>query len=208
PKARDPEVVLVTGALPFLAGLPQGLITRARAQLKDAGVAIISGYNVVRVEPKRLELEDGTQLPFDAAVWCAGLQSPSLVRALSVPHGHGGRIATTPALEIPGYPGCFGAGDVIELRDPVSKALVPGTAQAAIMEARASATNLLARWNGKPRVPFRYRERGTIVAVGRGRGAGVVGRLTLWGNSAAYLKRIVQREYSEAVERGSTPRGL
>lgn len=208
PQARAPEVVLLTGTLPFLDGLPPRLVEHARRMLHEAGVAIVYGWNVVRVDADRLELDDGTVLVFDAAIWCAGLQAAPLIRELPVPHGHGGRIAVDEHLEIPGFPRCFAVGDVIEYRDPSTGLTVPGTAQAALAEARVAAENLVARWSGQPLAPFHYRERGTIVAVGQGRGAGNLGRLTLWGRPAALVKKLVQRDYSNAVEKGETSRVL
>ena len=50
--------------------------------------------------------------------------------------------------------------------------VVPSTAQAALAEAPVAAANLVARWNGEPMRPFRYRERGVVVALGVGRAAG------------------------------------
>ncbi|EQD50682.1 FAD-dependent pyridine nucleotide-disulfide oxidoreductase, partial [mine drainage metagenome] len=76
---RPMEVVLVTGALPFLAGLPPDLIDRARRLLEAAGVHLIYGTNVARVEPGRLHLDDGSILAAEAIVWCAGLQAPPTV---------------------------------------------------------------------------------------------------------------------------------
>ncbi len=208
PAARDLEVVLLTGSLPFLAGLPPSLIDHAREELRRLGVAIVYGLNVARVDADRLTLEDGTTLTFAAAVWCAGLQAPALVRDLPVPHGHGGRIAVTPELEIPDRPGCWAIGDVAELRDPATGLLVPGTAQAAMAQARTAAENLVARWTGRPLRPFRYRERGTIVALGARRGAGAIGRWSLWGRPAALVKRFVQREYQETIAHDAPPRLL
>ncbi|MGI0151894.1 MAG: NAD(P)/FAD-dependent oxidoreductase, partial [Thermoplasmata archaeon] len=208
PKARPPEVVLLTGVLPFLAGLPPRLVEHARELLHEAGVAIVYGWNVVRVEPDRVELEDGSRFVFDAAVWCAGLQAAPLIRELPVPHAHGGRIAVDEHLEIPGFEGCFAVGDVIEYRDPVTGLTVPGTAQAALAEARVAAAALVARATGAPLLSFHYRERGTIVAIGKDRGAGALGRITLWGRPAALVKKLVQRDYSKAVERGETSRVL
>jgi NADH:ubiquinone reductase (H+-translocating) len=203
--ARTPEVVLLTGSLPFLAGLPPRLVAHAAEILRRAGVSVIRGLNVVRVEPGKVSIEDGTVLACDAAVWCAGLEAPLLVRSLPVAHGKGGRIAVEPTLEIPGQPGVFAVGDVIEFKDPKTGLLVPGTAQAALAEARTVAANLVAWTEGKPQVPFTYRERGVVVALGLGQAAGNVRRLTVWGSPAALLKRAVERDYSRSVERGNPP---
>jgi NADH dehydrogenase len=205
PGARPPDVVLLTGSLPFLVGLPPKVVERARTVLARAGVAIVHGLNVTRVEPGRVSIEDGSVLACDLAIWCAGLEAPPVVRSLPVPHGRGGRLAVELTLMLPGYPGVAAVGDVIELKDPTTGAAVPGTAQAALAEARVAAANLVAEWKGAPLTPFVYRERGVIVALGTGEGAGALRHLTIWGSPAAILKRAVQRDYARSVERGSPP---
>ncbi len=203
--ARPPDVVLLTGALPFLAGLPPRLVAHAREVLRRAGVAVVHGYNVTRVDPGRVTLEDGTALACDLAVWCAGLEAPDVVRELPVPHGRSGRIRVDPTLMVPGHPGVAGVGDVIEFVDPETGMMVPGTAQAALAEAKTAAANLIAQWRGEPMSAFHYRERGVVVALGLGKAAGSVRQLTIWGSPAALLKRAVQRDYARAAERGDTP---
>lgn len=208
PGARPPDVLLLTGALPFLAGLPPRLVAHARERLRSAGVSVVHGVNVTRVEAGKVHLEDGSLLACDAAVWCAGLEAPPIVKTLQVPHGKGGRIAVGPTLDIPGLPNVFAVGDVAEIRDPATGMLVPATAQAALAEARAAATNLVARLEGRALIPFRYRERGVVVALGLGRAAGSLGRFTIWGSPAALLKRVVEKEYSRAAEKGRGSRLL
>ena len=203
--ARPPDVVLLTGSLPFLAGFPPRLVAHAREILRRSGVGIVDGYNVTAVEPGRVHTEDGSVYACDLAVWCAGLEAPPLVRALPVPHGKGGRLAVEPTLALPGHPEAFGVGDAIEFKDPATGMLVPGTAQAALAEARTAAENVVAGWNGRPAVPFAYRERGAVVALGLGEAAGSLRRLTVWGSPAALLKRAVEREYARSVGRGEPP---
>lgn len=202
PRSRPPEVVLVTGALPLLAGLPTSLVDHALTLLRAAGVSLISGVNVVRVEPHSVHLEDGTVLACDLAVWCAGIEAPRLVKDLPVPHGKGGRISVDPTLEVPEHPGVFAVGDSAEFKDPNSGMLAPATAQAAVAEARAAATNVVARWKGLPPAPFTYRERGVIVALGLGQAAASLRHVSLWGRPASVLKRAVQREYARGAAKG------
>ncbi|MGA9840147.1 MAG: FAD-dependent oxidoreductase [Thermoplasmata archaeon] len=205
PGARPPDVFLLTGSLPFLAGFPPQLVGRAREILARARVVIVHGLNVTRVEPGRVTLEDGSVLASDAVVWCAGLEAPTVVRQLPVPHGRAGRVQVEPTLEVQGHPGVFAVGDVIELKDPETGILVPSTAQAALAEARVAARNLVAGWKGQSGVPFRYRERGVVVALGLGQAAGSLRHITIWGSPAALLKRVVQRDYAHSVERGEAP---
>ncbi len=206
--ARPMEVVLVTGALPFLAGLPAELIDRSRRLLQAAGVHLLYGTNVARVEPGRLHLDDGSILTAEAIVWCAGLEAPPVVARLPVPHGRGGRLRVAPTLELPGRPGVFAAGDVIELTDPTTGVPVPATAQAALAGARVAGGNLAARRLGQPLREFRYRERGVILALGPSEGAAAIRSLTLWGAPVRLLKRAVERKYAEAVAQGEESRVL
>jgi NADH:ubiquinone reductase (H+-translocating) len=205
---RPPDVFLVTGSLPFLAGLPPSLVAHARELLAKAGVSVIHGINVQKVEPNRLFLEDGSVLAADVIAWCAGLEAPPIVQDLPVPHGKGGRIAVAETLEVPGHPGVFAVGDVVEFKDPATGLLVPGTAQAALAEARLAARNIVARWSGARMEPFQYRERGALVSVGRGRGAAALRHVTLWGSPAALLKRLIARDYAKSIEGGDPPSGL
>jgi NADH dehydrogenase len=208
PKARPPEVVLVCGALPFLAGLPEALVRYARRELYDSGVVLHEGVNVRRIEPGRAFLEDGAEIPFDLAVWAAGIQAPPLVRTLPGAHGRGGRLKVTENLELIDRPGVFGVGDVVEFEDPKTHMLVPSTAQAALAEAPVAASNLVARWFGRPMRSFQYREHGVVVALGVGKAAGRLSRVTIWGSPARLLKSLVQREYSTATRHGRKPPGL
>lgn len=204
--ARPPHVRLVTGSLPLLAGLDPALVRHARELLARAGVALVETLNVARVEPTRLELEDRTTtLDFDLAVWAAGVQAPELVRALPVPHRHGGRLTVEATLEVPGHPGVFGVGDVVDFEDPVSHVVAPATAQAALSEASLAGANLVARLEGRELRPFRYREKGTIVSVGLNAASGTTRHLTIWGAPAKLLKRAVEREYAIATERSQYP---
>lgn len=208
PGARPPSVLLVCGALPFLSGLPEGLVRHADRILRKAGIEIDQGQNVTEVRPNELCLEDGRTLPFDLCVWATGIRAPELIQGLPVDHGKGGRIRVTSTLEIPGFPGTFAIGDCAEIEDPATRMPVPQTAQAALAEAPVAAQNLVARSLGRDQRPFVYRERGTVVAAGVGKAAGSVRRVTVWGSPAALLKSLVQKEYALAVEHGRHPPGL
>lgn len=202
------EVTLVIGALPFLAGLPAPLIAHAERLLAKAKVRTIPDLNVAKVEAGALTLQDGQTVSADVLVWCAGLGAAPIVRGLSLPHGKGGRIAVTDTLEVPGHPGIFAVGDSAELKDPATGMLVPGTAQAALAEAPIAGRNLVAFLAHRSYASFRYRERGTVVAVGRGAGSGRIAGLTVWGRPAALVKAAVDADYAASQRRGREAPGL
>ncbi|HZY71049.1 MAG TPA: FAD-dependent oxidoreductase [Thermoplasmata archaeon] len=206
-RARAPLVTMITGAVPFLDGLAPSLVAHARRLLTQAKVTLVEGVNVERIDAGTARLKDGTELGFDLAVWCAGVQAPPIVRTLPGRHGHAGRLEVTPELELPDWPGVFAVGDVMELRDPTSGVLVPATAQAALAEAPVAGRNVVARLEGRTLEPFRYRPKGTIVSVGVRRAVGDVAGIPIWGRTAAGVATLQQREYAyRARHRRTTSR--
>ncbi|MCI4351857.1 MAG: FAD-dependent oxidoreductase [Thermoplasmata archaeon] len=202
PAAPLPQVVLLTGPMPFLQGFPDPLIRHSRKLLEGAGVEVRENTPVVRVDAGVLTLKDGSTVAFDLCVWCAGVEAPPVVAQLPVEHGHGKRVKVSSNLELPQYPGVFAVGDVIEYANPGSGVLVPSTAQAALAGAPVAGYNVVARHLGKRMKRFSYHERGVIISLGLGKGVGRAGPVTLWGRPAYVLKSLVEAEYSLAVERG------
>jgi NADH dehydrogenase len=202
PAAPPPQVTLLTGPMPLLLGFPEPIIRHSRTLLETAGIAIRENSPVVRVEPGRITLKDGTTLDFDLCVWCAGVEAPPVVAQLPIEHGRGKRLKVSPNLELTPYRGVFAVGDVIEYANPGTGVLVPGTAQAALAAAPVAGYNVVARHLGKRLKRFSYREKGVIISLGLGKGAGRAGPVTLWGRPAYVLKSLVEAEYSLAVQRG------
>ncbi|MCI4347899.1 MAG: FAD-dependent oxidoreductase [Thermoplasmata archaeon] len=197
-----PQVILLTGPMPFLQGFPAPLIRHSRKLLEGAAVEVRENTPVARVDLGVLTLKDGSTVDFDVCVWCAGVEAPPVVAQLPVEHGHGKRLKVSVNLELPQNPGVFAVGDVIEYANPGSGVLVPSTAQAALSGAPVAGYNVVARHLGKRMKRFSYHEKGVIISLGLGKGVGRAGPLTLWGRPAYVLKSLVEAEYSLAVERG------
>jgi NADH dehydrogenase len=58
---------------------------------------------------------------------------------------------------------------------------IPGLAPAAIQMGEAAARNILASLGGRPRAPFRYRDKGMMATIGKHRAIAQAGRLRLTG---------------------------
>jgi len=58
---------------------------------------------------------------------------------------------------------------------------VPGLAPAAIQEGKAAARNILASIAGRPRKPFRYRDKGMMATIGKHRAIAQTGPIRLTG---------------------------
>src|SRR5207244_12319268 len=65
--------------------------------------------------------------------------------------------------------------------DEPERGLVPGLAPAAIQEGKAAARNILASIAGRPRKPFRYRDKGMMATIGKHRAIAQTGPIRLTG---------------------------
>jgi NADH dehydrogenase len=87
-------------------------------------------------------------------------------------------------------PDAWAAGDNAAVPDLTTGGLCPPTAQHAIRQAKQLARNVVAVARGRPPRPFRYRNRGQLVSLGRYRGvARLPGRIRVRGFAAWWLHR-------------------
>ena len=82
-------------------------------------------------------------------------------------------------LAIPGHPEVYVIGDLAGLT--IDGVPVPGVAPAAMQEAGHAAKNLLLVLDGKPGLPFRYKNKGSLATIGRSAAVAQLGRVKLSG---------------------------
>jgi NADH dehydrogenase len=107
-------------------------------------------------------LTDGTRLPSDMTVWALGVTAPDQVGDWGLPQGKGGRITLTEALNVPGHPEIFVAGDLAGQPDAL-----PQLAQPAIQMGEHVARQIIAAAQGRPAEAFSYHDPGIMATVGK-----------------------------------------
>ncbi|MDE1822291.1 MAG: FAD-dependent oxidoreductase [Euryarchaeota archaeon] len=196
---RPVKVTVLSGPAPFLAGLPERLVERARREVARAGVEVVDGGQVISVSPGKVTFKDLPPREPDLFVWCGGLRAPDLIASLPVALGPARRARVTPFLEVEGHPGVFALGDCAAMLDPYDGSPVPSTAQAALEQAPVAARNILARIRGTKFQIFHYEPRGVAIAVGRGKAVAAVGKRVVGGRLAGTIKSLVAKEYHAEV---------
>jgi NADH dehydrogenase len=178
----DPErarVVLLEAGPRVLAAFPEALSAHAARDLTALGVEVRTGAAVTAIDAEGVEA-GGERITARTVFWAAGVQGARLARTLGVKLDRAGRVEVMPDLSIPGAPDVFAAGDIVHLELP-GGGLLPGLAPAAIQTGRAAARNILASVHGRPRTPFRYRDKGLMATIGKHKAVAHVGRLSLTG---------------------------
>ncbi|MEO7385344.1 MAG: NAD(P)/FAD-dependent oxidoreductase [Gammaproteobacteria bacterium] len=166
---RSARVLLVEAGPRVLSSFPPALSERARAQLEHLGVSVWLGKPVTALGAGYFEV--GTErVAARTMLWAAGVQASALGAQLrdqaGAPLDRAGRVQVLPDLSVPGRPEIFVAGDLAALTD-VAGRVVPGVAPAAKQMGTHASRNVLARIQGHPTAPFRYRDYGNLATIGR-----------------------------------------
>ncbi|HEX2834715.1 MAG TPA: NAD(P)/FAD-dependent oxidoreductase [Thermoanaerobaculia bacterium] len=159
------RVILVEAREHVLPSYPNKLSEKARTQLEELGVEVITGKRVTDIRDDAVEL-DGVPIPARTVLWAAGIQGSPIARTLGAPLDNAGLVLVDNTLTIPGHHNVHVVGDLahVEKEDGV---LVPAVAPAAIQEGLHAAKNIRRAIEGKPLLPFRYWDKGSLATIGR-----------------------------------------
>jgi NADH dehydrogenase len=182
------QVVVLEGGPRLLPTFPEALSARARHDLEVLGVQCRTNALVTRITSECVYVGD-ERIPARTVYWAAGNVASPLVRTLGVPVDRAGRALVEPDLSIPGSPHVFVIGDAAAVVDSVRRGAeaanatpnVPGVAAAANQMGTHAARMIRRTLDGKPRVPFRYWNKGALAVIGRNRAVADFGRVQLTG---------------------------
>lgn len=187
----DMRVYLVEGKDRLLAAMSNKASVAAKKFLTDADVMIFNSAHVQSYDGFFLTIDNGKTIKTRNVLWAAGVKG-------EVPDGlpaevitKGARIQTDEINRVRGYQNIFAIGDVsavITLETPNGH---PGVAPAAIQQGQQLAKNLVRLINGKPTVPFKYKDKGTLATIGRNQAVADLGKLHFQGFFAWLLWGVV-----------------
>ena len=173
------RVLLLEAGPRILPAFAEGLSRHAAEDLRALGVEVRTSAAVTGIDAHGVSI-GGERIEARSIFWAAGVQASSLSRSLGVELDRAGRVMVDADLSIPGHPAAFVIGDMAHLEEP-ERGLVPGLAPAAIQEGKAAARNILASIAGRPRKPFRYRDKGMMATIGKHRAIAQTGPIRLTG---------------------------
>src|SRR5262249_38270123 len=117
---------------------------------------------IAEIAPGKVVLGDGTVLASDITIWAAGVAAPQAAGDWRLPQAAGGRIRTGPDLRVTGQDRIFAIGDIALIDGPP----LPQLAQPALQMGKHAASQIRRLEAGRPAVPFRYRDKGTMATIG------------------------------------------
>jgi len=176
---REARVLVLEAGPRILPSFTEDLARKAEESLSTLGVEVLTGCAVTEVKEGIVEA-GGATIAAATVLWAAGVRASPLAATLAVGLDRAGRVLVEPDLSIPGDPRIFAIGDVAAFLHQTGRPL-PGVAPVAIQQGRHAAANILSDLAGRPREPFRYRDRGSLAVIGRARAVADFGRLRLSG---------------------------
>jgi NADH:ubiquinone reductase (H+-translocating) len=178
-RPEQARIILIEGKDRVLPPYPPDLSAKARKQLDELGVEVMTSAIVTGVSAHEVRIGD-TVIPTRTVLWGAGVQASPLARSLNVPLDRAGRVLVHPDLTIPGHPEIFVLGDLAAV-EQYDGTFVPGVAPAAIQAGQHTALNLERAVAGQPLRPFKYRDKGSLATIGRAAAVADFGRLRFGG---------------------------
>ncbi|MDP9252119.1 MAG: NAD(P)/FAD-dependent oxidoreductase [Chloroflexota bacterium] len=161
----EPTITLVDGADRVVPGMDPRLSAIAQRRLEQLRVHVMLRTLVSEVGERSLRTKDGTTLTANTVIWAGGVKTNPLVVATDLAHAKDGRLVVDTSFRVGGRDDVLALGDAAYFEQD-GKAL-PMLAQVAVLQAPAAATNLVHLIRGEPTVPYVYKRKGDLVALGR-----------------------------------------
>ena len=154
--------------------------------LEKRGVEVKTGDVVESISPTRVKLKSGKELEAHTLVWGAGLQGNELVQSLGLELERGNRIGVDGELRIPSHAEVYAVGDVAAITDAKTEQVLPQLGSVALQSGEHAGETIAKRIAGKETKPFKYRDKGTMAAIGRGSAVvQMLGGKTMKGKTAS-----------------------
>jgi len=159
--------------------MPSKIRDYTARQLRGMGVDVRLKATVAEVLPDRVVLKNAENIETKTVVWTAGVKGEGLAAASSIPVTRDGRVAVNQTLLIKDQQNIYVIGDLASINK--DQRILPMVAQVAIQSGVASAQNILRQIAGLAPQPFIYKDRGSMITIGRKAAGVAIGSRTFTG---------------------------
>jgi NADH:ubiquinone reductase (H+-translocating) len=165
---RDIHLVLIEAAPRILPALPERIADATQVLLEQLGVSVRTAARVSEVRRDGVCLADGTFIPSELVVWSAGVKAPDVLHEIDgLETNRINQLVVSPTLQTTRDPNVFAIGDCAACPREGSPQPVPPRAQAAHQMASHMARQVERLLTRTPLQPFRYRDFGSLVSLGK-----------------------------------------
>jgi NADH dehydrogenase len=200
--AGEPRFVLIHSRERILPELGARLAGDALARLRRRGIEFALGRRVAEATEDLVRLNDGSVIPTSTLVWTAGNRPNPLLASLPLERNAGGAVMVNATMQVKGFGNIWAIGDCAQVPDlSAGGRPCPPTAQHAMRQGKAVATNIAAVMSGSYPKPFRFEAVGFLVSLGRRTAAAELRGQRFFGFMAWMLWRAVYLSKLPGVEK-------
>ena len=165
---KDVRLHVIEAADRILPALPERISKATELLLKELGVEVHTSARVSEVTPTAVRLASGRNIPAELVVWAAGVKAPDFLKDLDgLETNRINQLIVRSTLVTTRDENIFAIGDCASCPWLGREGNVPPRAQAAHQQATHLVKQLAARLAGKPLGPYRYRDFGSLVSLGK-----------------------------------------
>jgi NADH dehydrogenase len=165
---RDIKITIIEAAPKILPVLPERLSKEVLKLLGKLKVEVLTGERVTEVSPYGVKTATGREIPAELTVWAAGIKAPDFLRDIDgLETNRINQLVLKETLQTTRDASIFALGDCGACPWPEKNGWVPPRAQSAHQQASHLAKMLPRHLAGKPLQPFRYRDFGSLISLGR-----------------------------------------
>ena len=163
--AEHMDIYLIEAGPRILPMFSEKLSARAESDLHKLGVFVKTNTAVREIKPRQIIVKEGEPIPAEVTIWAAGVKGEPTAGLLNLPIA-GTRIDTDENLEVKHYPNIWAIGDINGTKGADGRFL-PMVAPVAMQQGKWVAKQILRKVAGKPLVPFKYLDKGSMATIGR-----------------------------------------
>jgi NADH dehydrogenase len=165
---RDIKITIVEAAPKILPALSERLSKEVLKLLEKLRVEVLTGERVTEVTAHGVKTATGRDIPAELTVWAAGIKAPDFLRELDgLETNRINQLVVTDRLQTTRDPNIFAFGDCAACPWPEKNGWVPPRAQSAHQQASHLARMLPRHLLGQPLSPYRYRDFGSLISLGK-----------------------------------------
>lgn len=185
------EIYLIDASPRLLLAMSEEASQKAAQTLGKRGVKILQNVSVASYENSLISITDGTQLISDNVLWVAGIVGNKISGIPDESYTNGNRLLINQLCEIDGLRDVYAIGDIACMKNEEYPKGHPQVAQGALQMATTLAKNLGLKELGKPSIPFKYKNKGSLATIGRNAAVADLSRFHFGGTIAWWLWLVV-----------------
>jgi NADH dehydrogenase len=175
--SKNVSITLIEAAPRILAALPEKIAMQAAKELRNIGVNVLTGEQVVEITAEEIKTKSGKIILSPLKAWCAGVKAPDFLKTLDgLEVNRLNQLVVKTTLQTSQDDTIFAFGDCAMCQ--LDSGIVPPRAQAAHQQARLMMENIERVIKNQSLKSFVYTDRGSLISLSKEDSVGtLMGRL-------------------------------